>query len=188
MALERTIIRHLYGRPLETLLATGDQPDAYPAGEDVVWRAERGGGKPGRLSGGVQVLPNLILPWNRLAVLAFVLLVLCFTAHPEPHPSGDERPRRDAEPGDGRLLRRAYRAGGYAGLWPRLRYCRAGRRGAVAAWQRRPELGQDTSSTRFWWWCWAASASWPAAWRRPLGWAFSTKFSNRKWARCWARS
>ncbi len=48
MALERTIIRHLYGRPLETLLATtGDQPDAYPAGEDAVWRAERGGGKPG---------------------------------------------------------------------------------------------------------------------------------------------
>lgn len=76
MALERTIIRHLYGRPLETLLATGDQPDAYPAGEDAVWRAERGGGKPGSLSGGVQVLPNLILPWNRLAVLAFVLLVL----------------------------------------------------------------------------------------------------------------
>ncbi len=33
-----------------------------------------------------------------------------YTAHPEPHPSGDERPRRDAEPGDGRLLRRAYRA------------------------------------------------------------------------------
>ncbi len=96
----------------------------------------------GRLSGGVQVLPNLILPWNRLAVLAFVLLVLCFTAHPEPHPSGDERPRRDAEPGDGRLLRRAYRAGGYAGLWPRLRYCRAGRRGAVAAGNVGPELGQ----------------------------------------------
>ncbi|MRE57145.1 ABC transporter permease subunit, partial [Klebsiella quasipneumoniae] len=34
---------------------------------------------PAWLSGGVQVLPNLILPWNRLAVLAFVLLVLLFT-------------------------------------------------------------------------------------------------------------
>ena len=34
---------------------------------------------PAWLSGGVQVLPNLILPWNRLAVLAFVLLVLSFT-------------------------------------------------------------------------------------------------------------
>lgn len=34
---------------------------------------------------------------------------------------------------------------------------------------------RDTSSTRFWWWCWAASASWPAAWRRPLGWAFFSK-------------
>ena len=75
----------------------------------------------------------LIFDFVAIAVAGAVL----YLAHPEPHPSGDERPRRDAEPGDGRLLRRAYRAGGYAGLWPRLRYCRAGRRGAVAAWQRR---------------------------------------------------
>ncbi|MCP6576771.1 urea ABC transporter permease subunit UrtB, partial [Klebsiella pneumoniae] len=34
---------------------------------------------PAWLSGGVQVLPNLNLPWNRLTALAFVLLVLCFT-------------------------------------------------------------------------------------------------------------
>ncbi len=38
MVLERTVIRHLYGRPLETLLATGDQPDAYPAGAHDLWR------------------------------------------------------------------------------------------------------------------------------------------------------
>jgi hypothetical protein len=40
--------------------------------------------KPGLALRRRAVLPNLILPWNRLAVLAFVLLVLCFTAHPEP--------------------------------------------------------------------------------------------------------
>lgn len=138
MALERTIIRHLYGRPLETLLATWGISLMLIQLVRMLFGAQNVEvANPAWLSGGVQVLPNLILPWNRLAVLAFVLLVLSFTAHPEPHPSGDERPRRDAEPGDGRLLRRAYRAGGYAGLWPRLRYCRAGRRGAVAAWQRR---------------------------------------------------
>ena len=80
MALERTIIRHLYGRPLETLLATWGislmliQLVRMLFGVQNVEVAN-----PAWLSGGVQVLPNLILPWNRLAVLAFVLLVLCFT-------------------------------------------------------------------------------------------------------------
>ncbi len=111
MALERTIIRHLYGRPLETLLATWDQPDAYPAGEDVVWRAERGGGKPGlalrRRAGPAEPDPAVEPAGGAGVRPAGAVLYL---AHPEPYPSGDERPRRDAEPGDGRLLRRAYRA------------------------------------------------------------------------------
>ncbi len=116
----------------------GDQPDAYPAGEDAVWRAERGGGKPGlalrRRAGPAEPDPA-VEPAGGAGVRPAGAVF--YLAHPEPYPSGDERPRRDAEPGDGRLLRRAYRAGGYAGLWPRLWYCRAGRRGAVAAWQRR---------------------------------------------------
>ena len=40
MILERTVIRHLYGRPLETLLATGYQPDADSAGTHDVWRTK----------------------------------------------------------------------------------------------------------------------------------------------------
>lgn len=80
MALERTVIRHLYGRPLETLLATWGislmliQLVRMAFGAQNVEVAN-----PAWLSGGVQVLPNLILPWNRVAVIGFVLLVLFFT-------------------------------------------------------------------------------------------------------------
>ena len=43
MALERTVIRWLYGRPLETLLATwGHQPDADAGRTHAIRRAERG--------------------------------------------------------------------------------------------------------------------------------------------------
>ncbi len=34
---------------------------------------------PAWLSGGVQVFANLTLPWNRIVVLGFVLMVLFFT-------------------------------------------------------------------------------------------------------------
>ena len=108
------------------------------AGADAVWRTERRGGEPRlalrRRAGPAEPDPAVEPAGGAGVRPAGAVLYL---AHPEPYPSGDERPRRDAEPGDGRLLRRAYRAGGYAGFWPRLRYCRAGRRGAVAAWQRR---------------------------------------------------
>lgn len=80
MALERSVIRHLYGRPLETLLATWGislmliQLVRMAFGAQNVEVAN-----PAWLSGGIQVLPNLILPWNRVAVIGFVLLVLAFT-------------------------------------------------------------------------------------------------------------
>ncbi len=75
--LERGVIRHLYGRPLETLLATwgislilmqtvrslfGAQNVAV---ENPVW-----------MSGGWQVLPNLTLPWNRIVIIGFAFAVL----------------------------------------------------------------------------------------------------------------
>ena len=80
MALERTVIRHLYGRPLETLLATWGislmliQLVRMAFGAQNVEVAN-----PAWLSGGIQALPNLILPWNRVVVIGFVLLVLFFT-------------------------------------------------------------------------------------------------------------
>lgn len=80
MALERTIIRHLYGRPLETLLATWGISLMLIQIVRMVFGAQNMEvANPAWLSGGVQVLPNLILPWNRLVVIGFVFLVLLFT-------------------------------------------------------------------------------------------------------------
>lgn len=80
MALERTIIRHLYGRPLETLLATWGISLMIIQIVRMTFGAQNlEVANPAWLSGGVQVFANLILPWNRLVVLGFVLLVLFFT-------------------------------------------------------------------------------------------------------------
>lgn len=80
MVLERTVIRHLYGRPLETLLATWGISLMLIQIVRMVFGAQNMEvANPAWLSGGVQVLPNLILPWNRLVVLGFVMLVLLFT-------------------------------------------------------------------------------------------------------------
>ena len=75
--LERSVIRLLYGRPLETLLATwGISLMLMQAVRSMFGAQNVGVENPSWLSGGVQVLPNLILPYNRLAILAFAALVL----------------------------------------------------------------------------------------------------------------
>jgi urea transport system permease protein len=75
--MERTVIRWLYGRPLETLLATwGISLILMQSVRSVFGAQNVGVENPSWLSGGVQVLPNLILPYNRLAILAFAVLVL----------------------------------------------------------------------------------------------------------------
>ncbi|EEQ09072.1 urea ABC transporter permease subunit UrtB [Yersinia mollaretii] len=80
MALERTVIRHLYGRPLETLLATWGISLMLIQSVRMIFGAQNlEVANPGWLSGGLQILPNLILPWNRIAVIAFVVIVLLFT-------------------------------------------------------------------------------------------------------------
>jgi urea transport system permease protein len=76
-AMERTVIRWLYGRPLETLLATWGISLILMQSVRTLFGAQNVGVEnPGWLSGGVQVLPNLVLPYNRLAILAFAALVL----------------------------------------------------------------------------------------------------------------
>ena len=76
-AMERSVIRFLYGRPLETLLATWGISLMLMQGVRTLFGAQNVGVEnPSWLSGGVQVLPNLVLPYNRLAILVFVALVL----------------------------------------------------------------------------------------------------------------
>ncbi|EKS7105578.1 MULTISPECIES: urea ABC transporter permease subunit UrtB [Enterobacter cloacae complex] len=80
MVLERTVIRHLYGRPLETLLATWGISLMIIQLVRMTFGAQNlEVANPPWLSGGVQVFANLTLPWNRIVVLGFVLLVLFFT-------------------------------------------------------------------------------------------------------------
>jgi urea transport system permease protein len=75
--MERTVIRWLYGRPLETLLATwGISLILMQSVRSLFGAQNVGVENPSWLSGGVQVLPNLVLPYNRLAILAFAGLVL----------------------------------------------------------------------------------------------------------------
>jgi urea transport system permease protein len=75
--LERTVIRWLYGRPLETLLATWGISLILMQLVRTIFGAQNVGVEnPSWLSGGLQVLPNLTLPYNRLAIMAFAALVL----------------------------------------------------------------------------------------------------------------
>lgn len=77
VALERLVIRHLYGRPLETLLATWGISLVLMQAVRLIFGAQNVEvANPGWLSGGWQVLPNLVLPYNRLAIIAFAGLVL----------------------------------------------------------------------------------------------------------------
>jgi urea transport system permease protein len=75
--LERSVIRWLYGRPLETLLATWGISLILMQLVRTFFGAQNVGVEnPSWLSGGVQALPNLVLPYNRLAILVFAAAVL----------------------------------------------------------------------------------------------------------------
>jgi urea transport system permease protein len=76
-ALERGVIRFLYGRPLETLLATWGISLMLMQLVRTVFGAQNVGVEnPSWMSGGVQVLGNLSLPYNRLVIVAFAACVL----------------------------------------------------------------------------------------------------------------
>ncbi len=76
-ALERSVIRFLYGRPLETLLATWGISLMLMQLVRMIFGAQNVGVEnPVWMSGGFQVLPNLQLPWNRVIIIIFAVLVL----------------------------------------------------------------------------------------------------------------
>jgi len=80
-ALERSVIRFLYGRPLETLLATWGISLVLMQGVRTLFGAQNVGVEnPSWMSGGVQVMGNLSLPYNRIIIVAFALGVLAAVA------------------------------------------------------------------------------------------------------------
>jgi urea transport system permease protein len=77
MVLERTVIRHLYGRPLETLLATwGISLLLIQAMRTLFGAQNVQVENPSWMSGGVAILSNVVLPWNRVLIVVFAALVL----------------------------------------------------------------------------------------------------------------
>jgi urea transport system permease protein len=76
IVIERTVIRWLYGRPLETLLATwGVSLVLIQAVRQLFGPQNVEIENPAWLSGGVQ-FGALVLPWNRIAIIVFSLAVL----------------------------------------------------------------------------------------------------------------
>lgn len=76
-AMERLVIRRLYGRPLETLLATwGLSLILIQAARTIFGPQNVEMANPAWMSGGIEVLPNLVLPWNRIAIIGFSAAVL----------------------------------------------------------------------------------------------------------------
>jgi urea transport system permease protein len=77
MALERSVIRWLYGRPLETLLATWGISLVLIQSVRTIFGAQNVQVEnPGFMSGGIQLLSNVVLPWNRVFIIAFAVSVL----------------------------------------------------------------------------------------------------------------
>jgi urea transport system permease protein len=76
---ERCVLRFLYGRPLETLLATWGVSLGLIQTVRLVFGAQNVAvPAPQWLSGGVEVMEGVVLPFNRLATVVFGGLVLVF--------------------------------------------------------------------------------------------------------------
>ena len=74
--LERTVIRWLYGRPLETLLATwGISLFLIQLVRQIFGAQNVEVSNPAWLSGGVE-LWNVVMPFNRIAIIVFAVIVL----------------------------------------------------------------------------------------------------------------
>jgi urea transport system permease protein len=77
VALERSVIRWLYGRPLETLLATWGISLMLQQAVRTIFGAQNVEvANPAWMSGGVTVLGSLVLPFNRIAIIVFAFLVV----------------------------------------------------------------------------------------------------------------
>jgi len=76
VVLERTIIRFLYGRPLETLLATWGISLVLIQTVRLIFGAQNVAvANPTWLGGGVEIAHGLVLPYSRIAVIIFAIVV-----------------------------------------------------------------------------------------------------------------
>ncbi len=76
IVLERLVIRHLYGRQLETLLATWGISLALIQTVRFIYGAQNVAvANPSWLAGGAEVAHGWVLPYSRIAVVGFVIVV-----------------------------------------------------------------------------------------------------------------
>jgi urea transport system permease protein len=81
MALERSVIRFLYGRPLETLLATWGISLILIQTMRTVFGAQNVQVEnPAWMSGGIHLFSNLVLPWSRIVIIGFAAAVVLLIA------------------------------------------------------------------------------------------------------------
>ncbi len=77
LALERFVIRYLYGRPLETLLATwGISLMLIQAVRTVFGAQNVQVENPSWMSGGLEIFSGVVLPYSRIVIIAFAAVVL----------------------------------------------------------------------------------------------------------------
>jgi urea transport system permease protein len=77
VVLERSVIRWLYGRPLETLLATWGVSLLLIQTVRTLFGAQNVEvANPSWMSGGIALAGGLVLPYNRIAIIFFAALVL----------------------------------------------------------------------------------------------------------------
>ena len=77
VALERSVIRFLYGRPLETLLATwGVSLILQQAVRSIFGSPNREVSNPTWMTGGFDPIGGFTITWNRLVIILFCLIVL----------------------------------------------------------------------------------------------------------------
>ncbi len=76
-ALERIVLRHLYGRPLETLLATFGVSLLLMQAVRTIFGAQNVEvANPVWMSGGFEAMAGLVIPYNRVVIILFALAVV----------------------------------------------------------------------------------------------------------------
>lgn len=79
LVLERLVIRHLYARPLESLLATWGVSLIMVQAARSIFGDLTAVKAPAFLAGGWQLMPHLVLPYNRLFIIGLTVVVVSLT-------------------------------------------------------------------------------------------------------------
>lgn len=77
MLIEATIIRHLYGRPLETLLATWGVSLLLIQIARTLFGDLTAVATPPFLAGGWEIFPQVVFPYNRLFIIGLTVVIVC---------------------------------------------------------------------------------------------------------------